>query len=118
MYSDNARRLIAEMPNRGLLTDATHSGHAENPVCGDIIRFHLRIDGDTVQDARFECRGCPGAMAAAAGITELIKGKPIAECRLVGIEELADYVGQLPSHKRHGFDLAVEVLRECLGIGA
>ena len=65
MYSDNARRLIAEMPNRGSLADATHSAKAENPVCGDIIKLHLRIEDDIVQDARFECRGCPGAMAAA-----------------------------------------------------
>ena len=118
MYSDKARRLIAEMPNRGLLAEVTHSAHAENPVCGDIIKLHLRISDGTVQDARFECRGCPGAMAAAAGIAELVRGKSVAECRVLGVEELEAYVGQLPSHKRHGFELAVEVLRACLGIRA
>jgi nitrogen fixation NifU-like protein len=118
MYSDNARRLIAEMPNRGLLADATHSAHAENPACGDIIKLHLRIGDDTVEDAGFECRGCPGAMAAAAGIAELVKDRPLAECRALGVEELEAYVGQLPSHKHHGFELAIEVLRACLGIRA
>ena len=114
MYSDRARRLIAEMPNRGSLADATHSAKAENPVCGDIIKLYLRIEKDIVQDARFECRGCPGAMAAAAGITELAKTKSIGECRVLGVDELESYVGQIPSHKRHGFELAVEALRGCL----
>ena len=117
MYSDRARRLIAEMPNRGSLADATHSAKAENPVCGDIIKLYLRIEEDVVQDVRFECRGCPGAMAAAAGITELVKAKPAAECRALDVEALEAYVGQLPLHKRHGLELAIDALRSCLGIG-
>lgn len=113
MYSDNARRLIAELPNRGSLPDATHSANAENPVCGDIIKLHLQIEGGLVRAARFECRGCPGATAAAAGITELVTSKTVAECRALGIKELESHVGELPPAKRHGLELAVEVLRAC-----
>jgi len=115
MYSDRARRLIAEMPNRGSLAEATNSAKAENPVCGDIIKLHLRIEDDIVQDARFECRGCPGAMAAAAGVTELVKGSPKSACRALDIEALEAHVGQLPQHKRHGLELALDALRACLG---
>lgn len=117
MYSDNARRLIAEIPNRGSLPEATHSAKAENPVCGDIIKLHLRIEEGVVCSARFECRGCPGAMAAAAGITELVTAKTVAECRALGIKELESYIGQLPPAKRHGVELAVEVLQACLATG-
>ena len=117
MYGETARRLITEMPNRGSLDDATHSAKAENPVCGDIIKLYLRIEEDVIQDARFECRGCPGAMAAAAGLTELVKAKSAVECRAFNLEDLEAHVGQLPRHKRHGLELAVEVLRSCLVTG-
>lgn len=113
-YSDQARRLIAEMPNRGRLEGATHSASAENPVCGDFVRLQLHVEEDVVQEARFECRGCPGAMAAAAGITELVKSRSVEECRVLRLKDLEAHVGGLPSHKRHGLDLALEALRKCL----
>ncbi|MGH9339364.1 MAG: iron-sulfur cluster assembly scaffold protein [Acidobacteriota bacterium] len=114
MYSERVRELISTLPNRGTLAEATHRSRSENPVCGDITHLYLKIEGDLVQDCRFQTHGCPGAIAAAAAITLLCKGKTTTECRQLTIESLLDFLQGLPSHKIHGAELALAALKKAL----
>ncbi|MEJ2079888.1 MAG: iron-sulfur cluster assembly scaffold protein [Acidobacteriota bacterium] len=114
MYSDKVRELVADLPNRGRLDDATASYRAENPVCGDVTELQLKVDSGRVEDCRFLALGCPAAVASAAALTELVRGKTVARCRQLSVDGLLDYLGGLPAHKRHGAELAVEVLRQAL----
>ncbi|HWZ32703.1 MAG TPA: SUF system NifU family Fe-S cluster assembly protein [Bryobacteraceae bacterium] len=61
--------------NFGPLENA--SAHAEgfNPLCGDRLTLELKLDGDTVQDARFRGAGCAISVASASLMTEALKGK-------------------------------------------
>lgn len=115
MYSEKVRRLISDLPNRGILPEASHSARVENPVCGDVTHLYLKIEGGIVNDCRFQCYGCPGAMAAAAAITQLCKSKHLSECLRLDVDTVIQYLGGLPSHKRHGAELAVEALRAAIG---
>lgn len=114
MYSDKVRRLVAELPNRGRLEEATASYRAENPICGDVTELQLRVESGRVEDCRFIALGCPGAVASAAGLTELVQGRSVESCRKLSVDGLLDYLGGLPTHKRHGAELAVEVLHRAL----
>jgi nitrogen fixation NifU-like protein len=53
--------------------DARADGH--NPLCGDRLTLSLKLDGDRVEDVRFEGRGCAISTASASMMTEAIKGK-------------------------------------------
>ncbi len=57
------------------------STHAEgfNPLCGDRLTLELRVEGDTVKDARFVGAGCAISVASASLMTETLKGKTRAE---------------------------------------
>lgn len=71
--------------HRGPLPDATCSGRADNPLCGDRITVALKLDGDRVVAARFEGRGCAVALASASILTTLLDGATldaVAEARL------------------------------------
>lgn len=114
MYSEKVRQLVAELPNRGRLEGATASHRAENPVCGDVTELQLRVESGRIEDCRFLALGCPAAVASAAGLTELVRGRSVDRCRQLSVDGLLDYLGGLPSHKRHGAELAVEVLRSAL----
>ncbi len=114
MYSDTVRRLVASLPNRGTLPEPSHAAEGTNPVCGDSVRFQLQVEGGRVLACRFTGSGCPGAVAAAAAVTELVAGGGVEECARLDVETLIAYLGGLPPHKRHGAELAVEVLRRAL----
>ena len=114
MYSARVRELIQELPNRGILADATHLAEVENPACGDRTHLYLRVEGGHIVDCRCQTYGCPGAIAATAALTLLCKGKSKAECAALDREALLEYLQGLPAHKLHGLDLALDALRQAL----
>jgi len=61
--------------NFGRLENAT--GHAEghNPLCGDQLSLTVRLNGERIEDIRFEGRGCAISTASASLMTEAVKGK-------------------------------------------
>ena len=77
--------------NFGALEAATCSAEGYNPLCGDKIRVHLVLDGDTVRDVRFEGTGCAISMASASLLTEAVKGKSREEA-LAGFQRFQEMV--------------------------
>ncbi len=65
--------------NKRELPDATASLHKNNPLCGDEITIHARVDDGTVADISFEGQGCSISQASASMLTEAVKGRAIDE---------------------------------------
>ena len=61
--------------NFGPLSEANRSARGVNPLCGDRITVHLRMDDDRVEDVRFEGSGCAISIASASVMTESLKGQ-------------------------------------------
>ena len=70
----------------GALEGATHRGQGYNPLCGDRVTVYLHVnDKGAIDDVSFEGRGCAISQASASLMTELIKGRSVAEAeRLMG----------------------------------
>ena len=60
-------------------TDARADGH--NPLCGDKLTVSLRMNGERIEDIRFEGQGCAISTASASLMTEAVKGKDRAAVR-------------------------------------
>jgi nitrogen fixation NifU-like protein len=65
--------------NFGPLADATHRAEGLNPLCGDHLTVFAKVDGDRVNEARFEGSGCAISKASASVMTGVVKGKTRAE---------------------------------------
>lgn len=65
--------------NFGKPEGANHHAHGHNPLCGDKITVHLRLNGDVVEDVGFEGSGCAISMASTSLMTEVLKGRTVAE---------------------------------------
>lgn len=50
-----------------------------NPLCGDRITLYLKLDKDRIADIGFQGQGCAISTASASLMTELVKGKTLAE---------------------------------------
>jgi nitrogen fixation NifU-like protein len=61
--------------NFGKLEGANANADGHNPLCGDRLHLSLKLDGDRVQDVRFEGKGCAISTASASLMTEAVKGK-------------------------------------------
>ena len=76
--------------NFGELEGADRRVEGRNPLCGDEMTLWVKLDGDTVADAKFVGRGCAISRASASMMTAAVKGKPRAD-----VERLYERVHQL-----------------------
>jgi nitrogen fixation NifU-like protein len=65
--------------NYGKLEDANRTAEGFNPICGDHLTLYLRLNGDVIDDLRFEGEGCAISKASASLMTDSLKGKTAAE---------------------------------------
>jgi nitrogen fixation protein NifU and related proteins len=65
--------------NRGRIEDPTAAVHMNNPTCGDEVHLQLRVRDGIIEDARFVGDGCSISQASISMMTQLVKGKPVAE---------------------------------------
>jgi len=57
----------------------SHFAHGHNPLCGDRVTVFLDVEGDKIKDVSFDGRGCAISTASASLMTEVLKGKTLAE---------------------------------------
>ncbi|HEY3919773.1 MAG TPA: SUF system NifU family Fe-S cluster assembly protein [Stellaceae bacterium] len=61
------------------LAHPSHFAHGHNPLCGDRVTVYLEVEGGRIKDVSFEGRGCAISTASASLMTEVLKGKTLAE---------------------------------------
>jgi nitrogen fixation protein NifU and related proteins len=65
--------------NKRELPDATASLHKNNPLCGDEITVHARLEDGKVAEVTFEGQGCSISQASASMLTETVAGKTVED---------------------------------------
>jgi nitrogen fixation NifU-like protein len=79
--------------NKGKLPEADVSIHDSNPLCGDEIDIHLKVDGDKIKDVKFEGRGCAISQASASMLTEMVMGKPLTSIKDLSKDDILENIG-------------------------
>jgi len=72
--------------NKRPLSGAVHSCTANNPLCGDEITVHARIEDGRVTEVAFEGSGCSISQAGASMMTEAIDGKSLPEAEALATD--------------------------------
>ena len=114
MHSQQVVDHFTNPRNVGSIEDASCIGNAGNPADGDTVRLYLKIEGETIVDAKVKVFGCPTAIAAASVLTELVMGKTLDEALAVRNEDVSEALGGLPESKLHCSVLAEAVLQDAI----
>ena len=79
----------------GVIDEADAHAKGQNPLCGDEVSISLKFgeDGETIDDIRFEGRGCAISQAATSMLTEIVKGKTVTQVAELPKEELLEEIG-------------------------
>jgi nitrogen fixation NifU-like protein len=72
--------------NKRALPGATVSLHKNNPLCGDEITIHARLDNGSVAEIAFEGQGCSISQASASMLTEAVAGRRIPDAAMLARE--------------------------------
>ena len=114
MYSAQVLDHFKNPRNAGDLPDATAMVEASNPACGDILRLAVRVEAGRIAEARFKIQGCTTSIACGSQLTEMIRGKTLAEARAITYQQISDALGGLPPATVHGSQLACDALQAVL----
>jgi nitrogen fixation protein NifU and related proteins len=112
-YSDKAIRYFMEKPYIGAIPDADQVSEMTG-TCGDTMRICLKVENGVILDARYQVLGCPGAIASAMAVVDLIKGKKIADARNLNDGDVFRLLEDIPSQKNHCIQLAVKTFQKAL----
>ncbi len=79
----------------GVLEDADARAEGQNPLCGDEVTISVKFgeDGDTIDEIKFEGRGCAISQAATSMLMEMVTGRKASEVATLPKEELLEEVG-------------------------
>jgi len=114
IYTEKVMEHIASPRNVGVLEDADGVGTVGNPVCGDMMKIYIKVNGDRIDDIRFQTFGCGAAIATSSILTELARGKSLDEAMAITRDTVARELGGLPAQKMHCSNLAADGLHDAV----
>lgn len=114
MYSETIRDHVLNPRNRREMRDPDAVGEGKFPRCGDKVKFFFRFFEGRIQEVSFTASACAPAIAAASLATTMLQGRTREEALQLGVFELHDALGGLPTSKRHAILLVLECLNEAL----
>lgn len=99
----------------GELADADITQEGDNPLCGDVVTFYLKLDDGHLADVRFRGRGCAISQASASMLTDMIVGRKLDELRHFPTSDLLEELGiQISPARMKCATLSVNTLRVAL----
>lgn len=111
-YGDTLMDHFRNLRNTGTLENPDGVGTAGDTTCGDVLVVQIQVDRstETIAAIRFQCKGCPAAIATASAMTELALGMHLNAAAELTDTEIAEAVGGLPEEKQHCSNLGADGL--------
>jgi nitrogen fixation NifU-like protein len=112
-YAPEAIEYYMTRPGWGNMADATQASQLTGP-CGDTMKIYLKLDGDKIDEARIQVMGCPGAVASACAMTQMVKGMTLDEALALKDVDIVRELVDLPDTKAHCVRLSVKTLQKAI----
>ncbi|GKS59824.1 iron-sulfur cluster assembly scaffold protein IscU [Nitrospira sp.] len=93
--------------------DGVGTGIVGAPECGDVMKLQIKVQNDTIVDARFKTFGCGSAIASSSLATEWLKGKTVEEAGNIKNTDIVQELN-LPPVKIHCSVLAEDAIKAAL----
>ncbi len=106
-YSEALTEHVMAPRNGGSIENPDLTGHAGAPGRGAFMILYLRIEDERIAAAKYHTVGCGPTIASGSMLTEMIRGKSIAHCRELTIENLIEALDGMPPDKLHCPALAI-----------
>lgn len=93
--------------------DGVGTGIVGAPECGDVMKLQIKVQNETIVDAKFKTFGCGSAIASSSLATEWLKGKTVEEANQIKNTDIVQELN-LPPVKIHCSVLAEDAIKAAL----
>jgi nitrogen fixation NifU-like protein len=118
LYREEILKLWRNPKNFGELENPTHEHFEANPICGDVMSIHLRVEEGIVKGASFFGTGCLVCIVFASELTDVIKGKTEEEVLKMTKDDLLKLLNiKITPLKMQCACLSLDAVQNCLKKG-
>ena len=98
--------------NFGTLDTPDFDHHDHNPLCGDELGVHIKVEDGKVKDLCFHGQGCAISQASASISSDELIGMPVDEVQRLGADWVIDQLGiEISPTRRKCALLPLKVMR-------
>jgi len=115
-YSDKVLDHYSNPRNVGSMdknSNEVGTGLVGAPECGDVMKLQIKVQDDTIVDAKFKTFGCGSAIASSSLSTEWLKGKTVQEAGAIKNTDIVQELN-LPPVKIHCSVLAEDAIKAAI----
>ena len=113
IYSEKVIYEYNNPNNFGTIKNPDAKAEIKGP-CGDTMKIELKIENDTIKEARFWTDGCGATIACGNMLTKMIKGKSLSELKDIDHYDLLESLEGLPLEHTHCSILAINTLNKAI----
>ncbi len=114
MYSKEVMEHFSNPRNVGEMEKPDGVGEVGNPVCGDMMTFHVKVDDEKISDVKFKTFGCGAAIAVSSMVSEMAIGQTVEDALKITNADVAKKLGGLPKNKMHCSNLGADALHRAI----
>ena len=112
LYRDHILDHYKRPRNFGQLDPHDLDGHEHNPLCGDELGVHIRVEDGKIAELRFHGQGCAISQAAASIASEELIGMPVDDASKLSADWVLEQLGiDISATRRKCALLNLKVLR-------
>jgi nitrogen fixation protein NifU and related proteins len=113
-YSDKVMDHFSNPRNIGEINAPDGVGEVGNPVCGDMMKFTIKVKDNHIEDVKYLTFGCGAAIAVSSMVSEMARGKTLEEALQISNKQVAEELGGLPGNKMHCSNLGADALHKAI----
>ncbi len=113
-YSDKVMEHFTNPRNIGEISEPDGVGEVGNPVCGDMMKFTIKVKDGRIEDVKYLTFGCGAAIAVSSMVSEMARDKTLEEALQITNKQVAEELGGLPGNKMHCSNLGADALHKAI----
>lgn len=113
-YSEKVMDHFKSPRNVGEVSEPDGVGEVGNPVCGDMMKFTIKVKDNRLEDVKFLTFGCGAAIAVSSMVAEMAIGKTLEEALQITNKDVAKALDGLPGNKMHCSNLGADALHKAI----
>ena len=113
LYDEVIMDHIKHARNYGEMAQPSFQADGVNALCGDNLTVYVQVDSDVLSEAKFKCECCGISMASASIMTEMVKGRSVADAKLIAKQFLESFSAEnAPAQEDSGSSAVLGIVRE------
>lgn len=110
MYSTKFIDIFTNPKNVGIIQGASGVGTNTNETTNDVMKLYVKIENETIVDAKFKTYSSAVGIVALSVLTEMLKGKTLEEALKIEAKDLLAEIGSVENDKLYMIDDALKTL--------